>query len=79
MERICKRVGMFRWMPENWGVEAWTAPTLEQIYVLRSLFRQKEPILNLHRRGRRDFYREYEWYERGQALVDLMNFYEVGK
>lgn len=84
MARICRTVGMYRWMPESWALETWTKPTSDQISTLRDLFKIRSPTLEMHRGTHRgtdsrcvpkvNFYLEYEEWER-DALKHLVSFY----
>lgn len=74
MARIAKRVGMYRWMPETWGLETWTRPTPAQIAAVRSLARMRPIILDMSQ-GKRTAYKEYEEWDSHQAARDLVSFY----
>ena len=74
MVRICERVGMYRWMPESWSLEAWTPPTRHQLGTIQQLASMK-PIAIESRKGRQVFFREYESYEADEAWQDLLRFY----
>lgn len=78
MVRVAKRVGMYRWMPESWSVEAWTPPTPEQRQAINELASQAfdQGITIEAWRGKRHFYREYEpWDDSRQPARDLADFY----
>jgi hypothetical protein len=81
MARIAKRVGMYRWMPEAWSIEAWTPPTPEQARVMRELHSMQPIIVEATRpQGRKfygeRFYREYEqWDNPSEPARELRDFY----
>jgi hypothetical protein len=83
LERICKRVGMYRWMPESWAINAWTSPTREQILTIATLASMRPITLDLER-GRKGpasrtfdrFFREYDWGDdEMQPVRDMVQFY----
>lgn len=74
MARVATAAKMYRWMPESWSIEAWTAPTREQLFAIRQLADLRELSLEAHK-GRWEFYREYERWEGEQAADDLRAFY----
>ena len=83
LERICKRVGMYRWMPESWALSAWTPPTREQVITITALSEMRELILDIER-GRKGpasrtydtHYHEYNEFDNPmRAVEDLVQFY----
>lgn len=81
--RICKRTGMYRWMPEIWALQAWTPPTREQLITIRNLSRGRPLILEAERgtksptsRSYKHIYREYEWWNSEQAVRDILKFFD---
>jgi hypothetical protein len=77
MVRICKRVGMYRWMPESWSIEAWTPPTRGQIETIWALAAYKEILLEAYL-GRRHFAEQYATFEADQAVRDFARFFKRG-
>ena len=64
MVRVAKKVGMYRWMPEHWSIDAWTPPTPQQAHTLTELARWAPLIVDAEV-GRR---RLHEKFARVQAL-----------
>jgi hypothetical protein len=77
MARIAKKVGMYRWMPENWSIEAWTAPTPEQEKRIEALaYDAPQGVMEIEAYDkRRHMFKEYKPYEGQDARVDLRWFY----
>lgn len=84
MAQIAKQVGMYRWFPENWDLEAWTPPTLEQRRVIRELAQMHELGVEAHTdqyakkiMRRRQFKKLYypDLLRVSDPVVDLLAFF----
>ena len=73
--RVCKRTGMYRWMPESWSLEGWTAPTRAQLAVVAMLARQQELGLEAHF-GVSHYSIVYDTHESRAAVEHLADFYQ---
>jgi hypothetical protein len=78
MVRVAKRVGMYRWMPESWSLETWTAPTAAQSRAIEMLVEHKSMSIEAYD-GNRHHFSTYEPWESDTAVVDLRWFYRGGK
>lgn len=72
--RIATKVGMYRWMPENWALESWTPPTKAQLEIVAELAYYRPMILECNA-PKRHFYREYNDNEYRKVQQDLIAFY----
>jgi len=75
MVLVCKKVGMYRWMPENWSMEAWTPPTREQGRAINQLHEHK-PITIEAWKGGRSWTREFEPWD--DPADHLSGFFRYG-
>lgn len=75
--RVAKKVGMYRWMPETWSLEAWTPPTPEQASAITSLADDQSLTVEAHS-DKRDFANTYEPFEGREAREDLRRFFQGG-
>jgi len=77
MSRVAKKVGMYRWMPENWSLEMWTLPTPQQARMIESLaYDAPDGIIEIEaHRGKADYHHEYESWQAEDIVGDLKAFY----
>ena len=72
--RVCKKIGMYRWMPENWSIEAWTPPTRAQLHTIRQLNEHK-PLTVEAWKGGRSWTRQFEeWEDAADALYGFFRY-----
>jgi hypothetical protein len=77
MAYVAKKTNMYRWMPESWSLETWTAPSRAQLDTIEQLASMR-PIAIEAWKGRSHYCNQYEEWDSERAWKDLYEFYRYG-